>query len=852
MVAFLTLFNRFILRDLKREYVRTALTIAGIALGVSVLLAISLANYTALAKFKETVNLVSGKANLEIRPASGLFVDQNILQQINWLFDYGGKFTPVIQENVVVEDGELVQFIGIDMLVDDEFKRFESTSTGSDQFMEIFEPNAVLIGKRLAQKHNLKNGSKLTLLIHDQRKTFKIVGLLSGEGIGGAYSGNCVISDIRTAQDALSMPGQITEIEAIIPDAQLKNVQEKLKNDLPQTLSVNRPEQRGEQIEKITKSFEYNLMALTLIALMVGMFLIYNTMTISVIRRRPEIGTLRALGLSANQVLTLFAGENLFFGVVGTVIGIILGLSFADSALKAIAGTYQHFYFQDPLETITLNPWTIVVSFLIGVSLTFVAGFAPVLEAANVAPAEAVRRASYELKAVRSAKKLALFGLGFAIFGVWCCYQSPIFDFPLFGYGASLSFILSFALTMPLALSVIFPLIDAGLSSVFRPEGKIAVRSLHGTLARTAVATASLTIAIAMMVSLAIMIGSFRQTVLIWIDQTLIADLWVQSGARAAGVQKARMQKQTVKLLSATSGVRAVNPFVDNPIVYRGSPTNLGATDFSVAREFGHLVFVSGESGAKVCARMNDQSAIVSETFAIRKHISVGDVLDLETPSGLEKLTVQGVYYDYASDLGYIIIPLTAYQKYFHDDTYSSAAVYIQPGADPKVVREAIYTNAGKSTLLSCRTTKELKGEALKIFDRTFSVTYALHMVAIVVSMLAVMNALFALTLESKREFGILRYLGASEKQLRKIVLIEAGILGVTGNLFGVLLGFVLSFLLIFVINKQSFGWTVQLFVPWDFLLQSTVLVVFTAILAGIVPARMAARTLAPSVVRDE
>ena len=219
MLALLTLFHRFILRDLKREYVRTGLTIAGIALGVSVLLAISLANYTALAKFRETVDLVSGKANLEIRPASGLFVEQDVLKQISWLFDVGGKFTPIIQENVVIPDGELLQFIGIDMLVDSDFKRFESSSnsssanssskksSSSDQFMDIFAPDAVLIGQRVAQKHHLNVGSPIELLINDKRKSFKVVGLLSSEGIGGAYSGNCVIADIRTAQDALDMPG---------------------------------------------------------------------------------------------------------------------------------------------------------------------------------------------------------------------------------------------------------------------------------------------------------------------------------------------------------------------------------------------------------------------------------------------------------------------------------------------------------------------------------------------------------------------------------------------------------------------------------------------------------------------
>ncbi len=296
----------------------------------------------------------------------------------------------------------------------------------------------------------------------------------------------------------------------------------------------------------------------------------------------------------------------------------------------------------------------------------------------------------------------------------------------------------------------------------------------------------------------------------------------------------------------------AVDPFVDTIIEYGGQSTNLGAGDFNVIRDFGHLHFLSGESNKQVCSRMDDHSAIVSETFAIRRNVSLGDRLVLKTATGPSSFTVKGIYYDYASDLGYILIPLPMYRQCFHDQTISNCAIYLLAGADANQVRSEIERRVGISSQLSIRTTGELRREAMRIFDRTFSITYALHTIAIVVSMLAVINVLFALTLESRREFGILRYLGATESQLQKIVLIEAGILGVIGNFFGVILGFILSLLLIFVINKQSFGWTVQLYLPADFLVQSTLLVVATAILAGIIPARLAARTLAPSVVRDE
>lgn len=850
----LTLFRRFILRDLAKNKTRTCLTLAGIALGVSVLIAISLANHTALIKFKETVDLVSGKANLEVRSTSGPFMDQSALSDLSWLGSVGAKYMPMIEQTVAVADKneELVQIIGIDMLGDPEFKSYSEESSSSGNFLDLFSSRSVLVGDRLAKTLNLSKGSSLKLLINDKSEEFTVSEIMSGEGLGGVYSGNLVVGDLNVVQRALNADGKISQIEVIVPESLLNQVQFQIRQELPSDVAVERPSQRGEQVEKMTRSFKYNLIALTFIALMVGMFLIYNTMTISVIRRRPEIGTMRALGVSRFQIMSLFMIESLWFGLVGTTIGLLMGVAMSQGALKAIAGTFQHFYFQTPMESVAMAPQVLVAAFCLGVFLTMVASVPPVIEATGVAPAEATRRASYESKIDRLSPILSLLGAVFFIGAVVASGQQPVYNFPVFGYVAALAAILGAALIMPLALRTALPLLGALLRKFLGFEGLFAARSLHGTLGRTSVAVASLMIGIAMMVSLGIMIGSFRETVMVWIDQTLQADLWLQPSARAAGSRFGKFDQSLVPIIKNVPNVVAVDSFVDTPIEYKGEQTNLGAGDLDVTEKYGHLKFTSGESTRVVLARMGRNSAIVSESFAIRKHVAQGDTLTLQTPSGDHSVKIEGIYYNYASDLGYIVIPRQVYKDLYHEQGISNCAIYLAPGADPYAVRTEIQKRLAKVGLFSIRTTSELRKEAIKIFDRTFAITYALHTIAIAVSMLAVMNALFALALESRREFGILRYMGASTKQIQSVVLTEAGILGLLGNVSGLVLGFVLSLLLIFVINKQSFGWTVQFAVPYDFLLEASFLVLLTSILSGIIPARFAAQTVAPQVVREE
>ncbi|MBS1993321.1 MAG: FtsX-like permease family protein, partial [Cyanobacteria bacterium SZAS LIN-3] len=460
----LSLFYRFVIRDMRVNWVRTLLTICGIALGVSVFLAISIANDTALTRFSETVGRISGKANIEIMSLSGTGVDQDILRDLSALGAIGVKDTPIIDENVVFVgkpvdqtvapeapgvagsagvatnrgDREMVQLIGIDMLADPDFKSYQEDADEADKKsksavdLSVFTPRAVLAGSKLAARYGLHEGSTFQVLVSDHMESLKVAGILSSQGLGGAYSGNLLVADIGLAQDILHWPGRVSRIDLIAPEDMIAPLQEKIRTLVPADVLVTTPDTRSEQAHKMTRSFEYNLLALTLIALMVGMFLIYNTMTITVLRRRPEIGILRALGVSRTIILRMFLLEALALGGLGTLLGLVLGAVMADGALKAVAQTFQYFYFKVPLDKVTVDPRQYLLAFLIGMGLTLVAAFPPLLEASSVAPAEATRRASHESK-VRSTKLIMfILGLSALLIAYITALQPPVYGFPAF------------------------------------------------------------------------------------------------------------------------------------------------------------------------------------------------------------------------------------------------------------------------------------------------------------------------------------------------------------------------------------------------------------------------------------
>jgi putative ABC transport system permease protein len=399
-------------------------------------------------------------------------------------------------------------------------------------------------------------------------------------------------------------------------------------------------------------------------------------------------------------------------------------------------------------------------------------------------------------------------------------------------------------------------ILDA-FSAVFQGTGALipllSVSNLKGALGRSSVAVASLMVGIAMMVSLALMIFSFRGTVIDWVNQTFRAEILAKPASRITGKVTGKLAPEVIQKIRASSDVMATGEFYEFPLSYQGSPTHLGIWNTEVLLKYGDLTFLDGNTMADVQKRLESEpSVFVTESFAVRQGLHTGDKVVLSTPTGQKTLPIQGVFYDYTSDQGYIILPRGLYREYYQDDAVSDLAIFLKPGVNAETARSKLASALGEKHQVLMTTQGEVKAEVLRIFDQTFSITYALHAIAIVVAVLGIMNTLFAQVLESRRDFGILRYVGASRLQIRQMVLIQAAILAFCGCMAGFLLGGALSVLLIEVINKQSFGWSVRFAMDGWFILEAFVLVMVTALISALLPARVAETFPLAEVIRTE
>jgi putative ABC transport system permease protein len=355
-----------------------------------------------------------------------------------------------------------------------------------------------------------------------------------------------------------------------------------------------------------------------------------------------------------------------------------------------------------------------------------------------------------------------------------------------------------------------------------------------------------------MMASVGIMVGSFRETVALWLDVQLRADFYVRTAARSAAGQFPALDGGVVAALESTPGVAAVDAFHGTELHFRGERSTLGASDLEIVRQYGRLRFIAGEDRDAILRSLPGRDrAIVSEPFALRHGVHAGDRLTIPIGAHTVVLTVAGIYYDYSSSQGYVILDNSTLLRYLPNQPATNAAVYLAPGAGKAAVVRALRLRTAVYGV-SIAANSELRRASIQIFDRTFAITWALEAVAILVAMLGAANSLLALVLDRRRELGLLRYLGASAAQIRGMILTEAALLGMLAAILGLALGCALSLLLVFVVNKQSFGWTIQFHPPLELLAAALALVWCVTVLAGLYPARVASRLNPIDVIHEE
>jgi putative ABC transport system permease protein len=847
-----TLFRLFIVRRLLQERGRLAATLAGIALGIGVILAIRMANVSSLQGFRSAVDMTSGRTSLEIT-TPGSSIDERRLLTLAWLEEYGAV-SPVVQGDWVAAcgscRGESLTVLGIDILRDRTFRdyRLVSVSSGRDpgsaqEFLRLLlDPHSVILTEKFARRHRLSCGQPLDVIVGDRVDSFVIRGLLKDEGPARAVDGNFAVMDIAAAQMAFRSIGRLTRIDLrLFEGISVEQAERAIASRLPSGLEAGRPARRGAQIEKMISAFQFNLQALSYIALLVGLFLIYNTVSISVLTRREEIGTLRALGTPRRTVLGLFLLEALLLAAAGCAAGLGFARFLAIGAVQLTAATVKTIYLGLVSAPPAVSADDVALAFAIGIPLALAAAAVPALEASRIAPTAAMRGSDrIETRFRLKLRTVLAPGLLFAT-GAWLATLGPVHGLPIFGFFSALAIMFGGASLTPVVLFILGRAGARPLGRLFKLQGRLALANLAGSIPRLGISVAALALSLSMMVAIAVMVGSFRATVGYWVGQMLQADLYISPVARSDALSSPGLSTEVESIAARQPSALAVDRFTRLEIPYGGAEVMLAASDFAVRMKYGSLAFKSPADGrAAMLGAIARDAVVVSESFALKYGKGVGDEVELPTPTGPAHFQVAAVFYDYTNDRGTVMMDRSVFARHYGDQPPANVSVYLRPGTDADTVRAAILSEAGNRHRLSVSTNPMLRREILAIFDSTFSITTALELIATVVALLGVAATLVTLNLERRHELTLLRLLGAERGQVRGIIVLEAVLIGFVALGIGLAVGMALSFLLIYVINVQSFGWTIQFHVPARDLVQMSILVLIATALSGFYPARRA------------
>lgn len=842
MVA-LPMLLRLSLRYIERRFLQSLFFIVGVALGVAVMIAIDIANGSASRAFALSTESITGKATHQIRGGpAGLPSDLYAAVRLELGLR---ESAPIILEYVrAAEIGQQpLRLLGVDPFAEPPFRDYLSDVTvdgDEDAFSAltrfIAEPGTVLISADLAARHGLGKGDTLTISARDGRTQARILGLLTPpDSVSRQALDDLVLTDIATAQEMVGLAGRITRIDLILPD---NYDTEALLARLPDNATLIALRGDNDALQQLTAAFEINLQALSLLALVVGVFLIYNTVTFSVVQRRPVIGILRSLGMTRDQVFTFILGEAVILGGVGIVLGLGLGVIFGRLAVGLVAQTISDLYFTVNVQSITVTPFTLMKGAGIGLLASVGAALVPSWSATRTPPAGTLRRSQFEESARRLVPLLtigggALIGCGILLLGL------PTQDL-FISFGALFCIIVGGALFTPSLLVVGMWASRPLTGRLWGVVGRMAPRAIVRSLSRTSVAVAALTIAVSVIVGVSVMISSFRSTVDDWLTNTLGADIFISPPALTANRATVDVDPLVMDIIAGVAGVErlsaARNISAIAPDYPNLPPANVLASSFDIAQAARRFVWTQVPAGEHQRA-LDAGQIMVSEPFAFRRGITPDkNTIRLMTDRGVQTFTIFGVYYDYSTDQGSIYMSRQTYARWFDDPFISSVAVFVSPNADVQQVMNALRVALADYDM-TVQSNRDLRASALEVFDRTFTITIALRLLATIVAFIGILAALMALQLEHTREYGVMRASGMTPVQLWRYTLLQTGLMGLVAGVLALPIGLALALVLIYVINVRSFGWTMQLAPSPSAFGEAFAVAIIASLLAGLYPA---------------
>ena len=828
---------------------QTLLMILGIALGVAVIVAVDIANASAVRAFSLSTEAIAGKATHQI--TGGV---NGLREEV--YSDLKRKGMDVAMAPVVgafVSSPQLgerpLQLFGVDPFVDGQFRNYlnPATTVNPQAYLSIFTvPGAVMISAENSARYGLKLGDEISLDIDGVVKTAIISGILEvQDDLSRRTLEGMILADISTVQELTNRQGWLDWVDVILPEGEAV-----LEEALPAGAALQPVSSRQGALEQMTAAFRANLSALSMLALIVGLFLIYNSITFSVVQRRKLFGILRCLGVTRGEVFRLVVWEAVGIGLIGSLVGIGLGVLMGRNTVLLVSQTINDLYFTTTVQDVSLPLISLLKGGLIGVAATVLAAGFPAFEAASIPPNTALTRSILESKSRLVVILLAGAGLAAILLGVIVFQLSASSMLP--GFIGTALVVVGFAMLAAISMIAIMNLLEPILRRMFGFLGRMAPRNVIKNLSRTAVAVAALMVAIAVTIGINLMVDSFRSTVDLWLRQTLQSDVYLTAPSFVSSSSQTPIDPQVVEKVNTWPGVARVDVLRTIHLETSSGYIILSATsnpEIGVER-----MYVSRSLAVEdIWPAMQQGGLLISETLARNLDLTgEGKMLKLPTPNGEVEMPVLGIYNDYSSSEGGIMMALNVYQDLWRDSTITAIGLRLQPGYQADQITQDLEERLGVTQKLIIRANQELRADVMDVFDRTFTITASLRILATVVAFIGILSTLLLIQLEKQREIGILRALGLTGGQLWRLTMLETGLMGLSAGLLAMPTGYVVTLILIYVINLRSFGWTIQLFLEPRVFVQSLGLAVLAALLAGIYPALRLSQMVTSEAVRYE
>ncbi len=818
-----------------------ALAVTGVALGVGAVLSIQLLNQGALGAFSGTVRAVSGEADLSVLGWAGA-LDEALLPEVLAVPGVRAAL-PLWRAEAALEgrDGEGLELVGADLLA---AGRAPWTPPPGRLAEALGRPGWVAVTPALAAREGWREGSRIAVSLGSRRVTLEVGALVDFERLAPLASPRLAVMDLAQAQGLLGSRGRIHQIDVLAAEGVPADaLAARISARLGDRARVATPEQRAAEAAGLLAAFRLNLTALSLVSLLVGGFLVYASVRASLARRREELGVLRAVGATRGQVLGLIVAEAALLGAAGTAAGIPLGWAAARANLAAVSGTLRNVYLLEGLERVTLGPGVVLLAVATGVGGAVAGALLPALDASRRDPRALLSSITLEEGARRGAGRLLAAGLGAALVGLGL-ERALVARWPPAAFLLALGVLVAVPLAAPGFLAV--------LGRTPRPRRlgvRFGIRTLASRPSGAAAATGALGVAVAMMVGITTMVGSFRASVSRWLDATLRADVYVTTPSWRRARSEATLAPEVVARLRAFEGAPSVDLLRQVQVWAGGRRVSVSGVDAALPGGERRVELAAGDPIAALRA-LREGAALVSEPLARKAGLAVGGRLALRGAAGEVSLPVAGVYRDYGAEGGAVLVDLATFARVFGEGPPSNAALTFAPGVDVEAavarLRAALAGHA-----VHVRSNRALRGEVLGIFEETFAVTRLLQAMGLVIATAGVTLSLLVLARERRAELALYHALGASRAQLGAIFLGRGLAIGLGGVALGALGGAALALVLVRAVNPAFFGWTLGLDVPWRQLGAQAVAILAAAAAASLYPAARASRTPAAELSRD-